>query len=98
MIIISYYRLVTPHSKLEFKAMNKFQIKSDAVLGQYMLDLYPLLKRNNGKCEYSINVLFLLIVTNLGQKLPVLTTEINIAELYLLVIQSCKYKRFWKNC
>lgn len=43
--------LVTPQSKLEFKVLNKFHLKSDVVLGHHTLELYPLLKKNNGKFE-----------------------------------------------
>jgi len=41
--------LVTPHSKLDFKVMNKFQLKADVLIGQRVLELLPLLRKNNGK-------------------------------------------------
>ena len=34
--------------------LNKFHLKSDVVLGHHALELFPLLKKNNGKCKCTI--------------------------------------------
>ncbi|XP_065064994.1 E3 ubiquitin-protein ligase Itchy-like [Rhopilema esculentum] len=55
--------LITPHSILELKVFNKQTIKSDALLGSTKVDLYDLLKANNGT------------LTNLALKLPLLAVN-----------------------
>ncbi|CAH1779730.1 unnamed protein product [Owenia fusiformis] len=44
--------LVTPYSKLDFKVLNHFSMKSDQLLGQVSLDLHKLLTLNNGKFNH----------------------------------------------
>lgn len=46
-------RLVTPHSVIELKILNKQTLKSDTLIGVAKIDLYSLLKVHNGVCEYS---------------------------------------------
>ncbi|ELT92881.1 hypothetical protein CAPTEDRAFT_225074 [Capitella teleta] len=43
--------LVTPHSTLDLRVFNHFQLKANALLGSCKLELYPLLCKNNGKCQ-----------------------------------------------
>ena len=47
-------RLVTPYSKLDFRVLNHYQFKADAVLGQTTVDLNSLLHKHEGKCKCSI--------------------------------------------
>lgn len=44
--------LVTPYSKLDFRILNQNHIRANSLLGEVILDLYPLLKENNGKFNH----------------------------------------------
>ncbi|GAB1598341.1 E3 ubiquitin-protein ligase Su(dx)-like isoform X3 [Argonauta hians] len=41
--------LVTPYSKLDFRVLNQNHIRANSLLGDVIVDLYPLLKENHGK-------------------------------------------------
>ena len=44
-----YFRLVTPYSFVQFKVLTHNMVKKDSLLGEYKVDLYKVLKDNNGK-------------------------------------------------
>lgn len=44
--------LVTPYSKLDFRILNQNHIRANSLMGEVILDLYPLLKENNGKFNH----------------------------------------------
>lgn len=44
--------LVSPYSKILFRVFNHHQFMKDDLLGETTLDLYPLLEKTSGKCEY----------------------------------------------
>lgn len=41
--------LATPYSKIDLKVLSSNSIRTDTVIGQAILDLYPLLEKENGK-------------------------------------------------
>ena len=43
------FRLVTPYSFVQFKVLTHNMVKKDSLLGEYKVDLYKVLKDNNGK-------------------------------------------------
>lgn len=55
--MVSFYRLVTPYSKLHFRVLNHSSLMKDGLLGEGTIDLYKILAKQDGKRKFRLDYL-----------------------------------------